>query len=388
MWPKQNTAFVVIHGIGTHRPFETIDPFVRGFWNVLKDQNPGLKVNWQHKFQRHTDWVENYVSLAPDGMPTLDFYEYYWDCYMVREVTIDEVLKWVDETSVGARRFYQELEGDKYKYPGGKAREYQEAKIDLFKDGEFEFFGYRRILVAALSQVRLLSVLGPLLGLIPRVGPVIKPIAHLISKPIIGLLGDLVIYTTSDVRSRNYEIRQKILSGAVEEIKLLLNNDYYQQIIAVGHSLGSVIAYDALNRIIQDMSSKGGISPDLASRIAGLVTFGSPLDKIAFFFREHTPDENYVQRQILSHFHAYKAVKLPGDTGPIPLDDPVRQDLDKSVWLNFYHRKDLVSGHLDAYKIDPDKNIECKEDVGIYGAHSHYWKSDEMYRRIAGQFFQ
>lgn len=35
MWPKLNTAFVVIHGAGSHRPFETLDKFVRGFWNVL-----------------------------------------------------------------------------------------------------------------------------------------------------------------------------------------------------------------------------------------------------------------------------------------------------------------------------------------------------------------
>jgi hypothetical protein len=378
MWPKQNTAFLVIHGIGAHRPFETLDAFARGFWDMLKNQNRELKVQWKHKLQRHNDWIENYVSLAPDGKPTLDFYEYYWDCYMVREVTMGEVVRWLDQASVGARRFYHEL-------GKGKAKKHQKAKIDLFKDGEFEFRGYRRILVAALSQVRWLALLSPLLGSIPRVGGLIKPLANIASERIVNLLGDLVIYTTSDVRSRNYEIRQKMLSGAVEELRLLLNNDYYQQIIVAGHSLGSVVAYDALNRITQDISSEGGISPDLALKIAGLVTFGSPLDKIAFFFQEHAPRENFVQRQILAHFHSYKGITLPGDNDPIAIDDPIRHDLDKSVWLNFYHLNDLISGHLDAYKLD--ENIQSRKKVGIIEAHTHYWKYNRMYRKIAEQFF-
>lgn len=377
MWPKQNTAFVVIHGMGEHRPFATIDLFVRGFWEVLRKHNPGLKVDWKHRLQRHKDWIENYISLAPKGKPSLDFYEYYWDCYMVRDITRKDLLKWLDLASAGANKFYKE-EGQR------EAREYQQDKILLFRGGNFEKGGYYRMILPALSKIPFISLLVPMLNTLPKMMGFIKFIARLVPERIINQLGDLVIYTNADVRSRNYDIRQRVLSGAIEELKLLLNDNYYRKIIVTGHSLGSVIAYDTLNRIVQDMSIKGGVSPDLTPRIAGLVTLGSPLDKIAFFFDETTPDEDFVQCQILDHFHSYKSIP-PGQSEPIKISDPFRHDLDKSVWLNFYHLNDPVSGPLDAY--EPDHNITCLHNVPLAKAHEHYWQCEVMYTNIARHFF-
>jgi hypothetical protein len=377
MWPSQNTAFVVIHGMGEHRPFATINLFVRGFWEVLKRHNRGLEIQWKHRLQRHKDWIENYISLAPKGKPSLDFYEYYWDCYMVRDITRKDLLKWIDLASAGANKFYKE-EGQR------KAKRYREDDVVLFSSGNFEADGYYRMILPALSKVPFISLFVPMLNSLPRIIGFIKLLARLVPERIINQLGDLVIYTNADVRSRNYDIRQRILSGIVEELKLLVNNNYYRKIIVAGHSLGSVIAYDALNRIVQDMSAGGGIPPDLTARIAGLVTLGSPLDKIAFFFEETTPDEDFVQRQILDHFHSYKSIP-PAQNRPIKIDDPFRHDLDKSVWLNFYHLNDPVSGHLDAYK--PDHNITCPHKVEIAEAHSHYWQCDRMYTSIARYFF-
>jgi hypothetical protein len=377
MWPTQNTAFVVIHGMGEHRPFATVDLFVRGFWEVLKKHNRGLEVQWTHRLQRHKDWIENYISLAPKGKPSLDFYEYYWDCYMVRDITRKDLLKWIGLASTGANKFYKK-EGQR------KAKQYRKDDIVLFSSGNFEADGYYRMILPVLSKIPILSIFVPMLNSLPRIIGFIKLLARFVSERIINQLGDLVICTNANVRSRNYDIRQRVLSGAVEELKLLLSNNYYHKIIVAGHSLGSVIAYDALNRIVQDMSTEGGIPPDLTARIAGLVTLGSPLDKIAFFFEETTPDENFVQRQILDHFHSYKSIP-PGQNESIKIDDPFRHDLDKSVWLNFYHLNDLVSGPLDAY--EPDHNITCPHKVEIAEAHSHYWQCDRMYTSIARHFF-
>ena len=61
-----------------------------------------------------------------------------------------------------------------------------------------------------------------------------------------------------------------------------------KKIIIVGHSLGSVIAFDTLNRI----THAANIDQEKwrsVGKIEGLITFGSPLDKLAFSFREHTP---------------------------------------------------------------------------------------------------
>lgn len=374
MWPEANTAFLLIHGAGPHRPFETIDRFARGLWSVLKDQDPGLNIRWQHRLQRHEDWIENFISLSRDDKATIDFYEYYWDCYMVRDITTKEVMEWLDKASAGAREFYAKMPD--------LAKGYEKLGVDLFTYEEFKLPRYR-MLLSLFGRLRWLI----LLARVSPFGALIDPFYQMGSKYIIKLLGDVVIYTTSDVRSKNYEIRQKILSGAVEELRLLLNNHNYKRIIVVGHSIGSVIAYDALNRIAQDMGTEGSMSSNVAHKISGLVTFGSPLDWIAFFFQENTPHENFVQRQILAHFHGFKRRVPIIDQEPIAIENPIGHPLDRVKWLNFYHLKDRIGGALNTYEVS--QNTICEKDVkGLGEAHDCYWTLDQVYRGIARQFFQ
>lgn len=388
MWPKKNTAFVVIHGAGAHRPFGVLDKFVRGFWNVLQDANQDLDIRWRHKLQRHgrlatlgrepgTTWIENYVSLAPTGKPALDFYEYYWDCYMDHEIGLTDVIQWCSGISAGAKKFYHDHKE--------LARKHEESGSGLFKDGEFKVGGYFILLGPAGRLLRSLRRLG--IARVPVLSSVITLLLSRLLKSIVDLMGDLVIYAQCDARSRNYAIRQKVVGGAVEELGLLLERDDYEQIIVAGHSLGSLIAYDALNRIILDMNAEGGIEPYKGQKIVGLVTFGSPLDKAAFFFREHTRAEEYVRRQTLAHLHGFKSRTLPGDQVPISIDDPIKHHLNQAQWLNFYHLKDPVSGHLDAYEVD--ENILCDVEVrGSGEAHAVYWFYDQMYEIISDRFFQ
>jgi pimeloyl-ACP methyl ester carboxylesterase len=397
MWPTKNTAFMVIHGSGPHRPFETVGSFAVGFWGLLQKEE-GLNIQWTHKLRRRDGWIESYISLTSEGKPSVDFYEYYWDCYMVRDVTIGEAMEWLDEASAGARRFYKE------DMPA-RAECYKNLGIDLFKDGEFEPGGYKNILGVSEWLLRLRLLLRPFWGWR--------------SKTLDTLIGDVVIYTKSDVRSGNYDIRQKMLSGAIDELGTLLKNDYYGQVVVVGHSLGSIIAYDAVNRIALDMSTDGGLSPALAPKFAGLVTLGAPLDKTAFFFQyrllsaedqarwrkkgsppgngqtaqESTsstktkPPKNFVQNEITLHLHSFKRLALSIDEKAIDISDPIEPYLDKAIWLNFHHQKDRISGHLDAYR--DVRNIECQEVCkDLNEAHAFYWIWEKMYADIASQFFQ
>lgn len=372
MWPSKNTAFIVIHGVGDHRPFVNMDNFARGFWKMLQREDPNTcaKVSWHHGLLRHENWIENYVSLTADGLPSLQFYEYYWNCYIVRQITSGELIKWLDQVSRGARKFYEDNPEI--------AAKHREKGVPLFKDDDLKYLNY---LYPILANFRWLKWLGPLLLYVPTIGPVVKALSPAISGWLRGFMQDTVIYTSSDVRSQNYAIRQQILNGAVEEIKLLLNHTDCQIILA-GHSLGSVIAYDALNRINLDMNVYGGLDPKLSARIKGLVTFGSPLDKIYFLFREPTSRERYVQRKVLSHFHGYKSLEKDDDQ-PVRISSPIKPLLDDSAWLNFYHLKDLVSGHLDAYRVTD--NIECKHEKDYHGG---YWGSEDMHSAIARCFFK
>jgi hypothetical protein len=374
MWPEKRTAFLVIHGSGPHRPFQALDLFLRGFINVLNAQNPEQKPQVMHQLQRHEGeefWIENYVSLVTDGQPALDFYEYYWDCCMVRDVDSLGLLKWIDNASDGARIFYARMRD--------KAEEYEKAEVWFFKNGNFRHKGYRALL-GSFSRLRF-----PILLLL---GHVARPVFEWATEYIDTLLGDVVIYTTSDVRSDKYEIRQKMLNGAVAQMKQLMDNNSYDQIIVAAHSLGSAIAYDAINRIMLDANTKGDPSTHASRKIAGLVTFGSPLDKIAFYFGERTGEECVVQRQILDHFHNFKKVKLavPSEAKPsIVVKDPVKDHFERMKWLNFYHTKDFLGGALDVYNA---RNIRCtKPAANGSQAHASYWSWDEMYLEIGKTFF-
>jgi len=403
-WPKVNTAFLVIHGVGSHRPFEVLDDFTRNFLDVLRtDKNTNAK--FRHELQRHNDWIESYISSYIDGIegtPTLDFYEYYWDCYMTREIPVKELIEWIDKASDGAKYFY------KYQMPE-LVKQYEKDKVDLFGDGEFRGYG------VLLDHSRLIQWLIRLIASSP-----LRCITERLSRW--TSLKDLVIYTTSDVRSQNYEIRRRILDGAVEELKLLLNSGRYDQIVVVGHSLGSAIAYDALDCISHDMNVSGGISPQVASKIKGLVTLGSPLDKIAFFFHERIPKENSIQRAILAHLHNFKRLpltidqplkdrertpkensiqrailahlhncrrrKLTIDQPFTDIEDPFPSKLDNCArWVNFYHKKDHISGHLDAYYVADEDNVQCEGTVPGVGIHSCYWHLEGVYDKIIQCFF-
>jgi pimeloyl-ACP methyl ester carboxylesterase len=377
MWPKRNTAFVVIHGAGAHRPFATLDKFARGFRNVLKRSNRDLDVWWRHGLQRHEDWIEHYVSLEPEGKARLDFFEYYWDCYMDHQVDISEVRKWLDQVSESAGKFYAARPD--------LSKKHEQSGSDLFQDGEFKVGGYFLLLGWAGRILRSLQRLG--IARIPVISTAITWLLNWGSNLMAKMMGDVVIYTTADVRSGNYAIRQNLLAGAVETLRFLLDREDYDQIVVVGHSLGSVIAYDALNRIVLDMNAQGGIGQDKAQKIAGLVTCGSPLDKVAFFFREHTRDEEFVRQQVLAHLHGFRRRPFPGEDVRIDIWNPIQRHLDKARWLNFYHLKDPVSGHLDAY--DVDRNILCDVPAeGAAEAHSAYWTCDQMYQEIGAEFFK
>jgi hypothetical protein len=203
-----------------------------------------------------------------------------------------------------------------------------------------------------------------------------------------------------------------VINNALDELRALLNSkENYDQIIIAGHSLGSVIAYDALNRLIRDMNAKpieaqkAEEAKKAKEKIIGLVTFGSPLDKIALFIREQAGKGKYIQRQILDNeysFHAYEDadarslgyIKKPS----IDIGNPMKSKLLNVRWVNFYHKKDLISGKLDLYDLKKPKlnrleatdddyckiedgNILIKKKIRGFGklgkAHASYWGDPE-----------
>ena len=77
-----------------------------------------------------------------------------------------------------------------------------------------------------------------------------------------------------------YGAREEAAPGAASPANLPF---LYDRIILVGHSLGSVIAYDALNAMLKlDETLHQQLA--VKDRTRAFITFGSPLDKTAFIF--------------------------------------------------------------------------------------------------------
>ncbi|MEW6088120.1 MAG: hypothetical protein AB1498_07425 [bacterium] len=372
MWAEKPAAFLIIHGIGEQNPYETLDSFVRPFWSLLEKENMPRKVTCLHKCEKRKGWIENYVSLKLDQSGTpIDFFEHYWANIPQRRVNLQEIFDWLITTSDGAGKFYEEN--------NKLAAKYEELGVKAFKNGKFEKYWYLRHMGVFL---RLLSFIK--ITRISYLDPVINLFLNEAKQVLISYLGDVVAYTSTDIKSKTFEIRKQILDGAVEHLKLLLKDERYGQIIVAGHSLGSVIGYDCLNRINLQMNVDPGMKAN-AGKIKGFVTFGSPLDKIAFFFREHTKPEEFIRRQILSHFHSFKSLNLNLKKDETEIENPYQSILDKKVyWMNFWNPKDPISGHLDFYDVDENIKLDLRSAFGL--AHTKYWGFSEMYKNISKRY--
>ena len=379
-FPIDKTAFLVIHGIGEQNPFETLDSFARGLINHLRSEEIAFNASHQiieRKGASGSGWIENYVRLtSAEGTDIIDINEYYWAYLTEEKITLSETWDWVERTLEGTKNFYKENEE--------LARRYE-------NKGQIRFR-----LEDAASYLRWLWLISPFIRLMALILSIFRParssmIHNLIKgiegylRPmIVGYIGDIAIYTTMDEKSRFFRLRQQILAESQALLESILDDDYDRVIIA-GHSLGSVIAYDTLNRLNIRANLPGGAKLPI-EKLNGLITFGSPLDKIAFFFREHTKEDQWIRRQIIEHLHSFKAKPFNFDEVPYKLTNTISRKLDNILWVNYYNENDPISGHLDFYQIPDEDNIKI-ELPGPWGtAHVQYWDCPGFYKDIAKRF--
>jgi hypothetical protein len=205
---------------------------------------------------------------------------------------------------------------------------------------------------------------------------------------LVEYVGDVAIYVSSHKVSKFEEVRtaiQKTVFSVGRQVyeartKLREGPRLYDEVIIVGHSLGSVISYDLLNElIVWDRMGCDG-SHDVVGRTTSLITFGSPLDKTAFLFRTQvSPDHHYREA-------------LAGIEQPLILDYRLRPPSFK--WTNIYSSADIVSGRLVYYdlpdpsptskgsvSVDPLENkVVNKAASGLFPilAHIQYWSKPDL----------
>jgi hypothetical protein len=164
----------------------------------------------------------------------------------------------------------------------------------------------------------------------------------------------------------------------------------YENIVLVGHSLGTVLAYDTLNAIfnMENTGNPPGAPNRAVERTRALITFGSPLDKTAFIFRAQFNRDTQVGR--LREMMACAIQPLITDYAF--RHDPARP-LPGPRWINLWSPLDVVSGSLGYYD-DPAQapspaslveNITDPACTIPFYAHVQYWNGKLLRRTVYDQ---
>ncbi len=426
-WVDQDTAILVFHGIGNQRPIETLDTFARGlvgvYLNEAKHDRDALIL--EHRIavkggEGGRKWFENFVRFrCKDREHHIDVYEYFWAHHPEDQVSLNDLQKWVEHTANGAKEFYDQQQF---------SEKHGDSSV-FVEDGKFNAARYRRTMFVAVQLVpaltRMVAAVLNFARHIPWVGRLafaqLEKLRETALCQLTNVAGDVVAYNTMDEKARLFEIRTRVLNGAVDALRYLIEPQkvagspdkqrQYDRVIIAAHSLGTQISFDAINRFshlisqgeIEGVDRNGNLTgaagapkKPVAEVLAGYATFGSPLDKIAFFFRDRSRKEAYLRRQILEHFHCFKE-KDWGDAQPdeLPLQDGLKARFFHDIpWRNYFDCNDAVSGRLDYYA--NVENINCHfvnhpagEKIGWRArlwpfTHSYYWESEAMYADIVG----
>ena len=202
-------------------------------------------------------------------------------------------------------------------------------------------------------------------------------VTYRVKKLLVQYPGDVAAYISSFKLDQFAEIRKKIKAATFDVLDTIYtatenNHSYYERVGLMGHSLGSVVVYDALNAVITKdvLNNKEN---NVSNRTKVLVTFGSPLDKTAYIFSAFATGTTSIREKLAT------------------TKQPLIQDYKKYrnfKWVNIYSKRDIISGKLDYYDWEDDKNyteerrIDNKEDPNAITplvAHVEYWKNDLVF---------
>jgi len=226
-------AVIVIHGVGEQRPMDTLRSFVE---HVLPEPS-GDRVKFLSVPDRMSESFELRKLLAPQtrSRPITDLVEYYW-AYHLGGTTWRDLLDWL--RTLLLRR------------PSSVPSRLLPVWVVTW------------LLVAgvAIASVRL----APLVSGPANADParrVATWVVSLILLPLVtrfalAYLGDAAHYLSAT--PQNIAVRQRIRGDGVRLLRHLHRSGMYDRIVVVGHSLGSVIAYDVLKHYWQEVNGRHG----------------------------------------------------------------------------------------------------------------------------------
>jgi hypothetical protein len=206
---------------------------------------------------------------------------------------------------------------------------------------------------------------------------------------LIEYVGDVAAYVSPYKDSKFDQLRQQIQKVGLDVGKVIYGFGapqdavpHYRKIVVVGHSLGSVLAYDTLDALINtDSVSAPADRRNVVARTRALITFGSPLDKTAFIFRMQPDNEqDWIREQMVA------------SAQPLILDYPLYRP-DTFRWVNIWSRMDIISGELNYYDDPDDPALTPNKPPGVvnmrdpkawipFYAHVQYWNNPRLREQL------
>jgi hypothetical protein len=233
-------AVVVIHGIGEQRPMDTVRGFVDA--TMPLPSNP-IKPKFWSKPNPMSELFELRKLVTPQSrtMPPTDFYEYYW-AYQAQGTKFVHVISWAWILLVRRPKNVP-----------------HHLKV-LWSTLWFLILS-TAILMSTSYWGRLVSLGGKAFSANHLLAILSSALLLGISGLILNYLGDAARYLNPS--PPNIDLRRRIRAEGVELLRQLHKSEQYDRIILVGHSLGSVIAYDILRNLWPECNTLHAHLPEI-----------------------------------------------------------------------------------------------------------------------------
>lgn len=363
----KDIGILVVHGIGEQKRVETVTSVVSNFYRSLKTLGVG---NITRDIRPDNQSQPANLLFSHKGTSyVIRFYEAYW-------ADLDQpynFLRWLKlvlwALTIWVRHYYDPPPAGMRTISVGKFR------IALTRIG---LFFLSILFLILLSTLRVLN----------QVIVVVFKKQLPWGQTLYNFLGDVQLFVSEDVRFDTLETLDRRSRYAIRtrlwNVLARANLDPVQELYILTHSLGTVIAFNALMETaatipgyIDDrdlrakLQERGFIDAQnnadrgkFLSKVSAFFTLGSPLDKFAAIWPRVIPVN----------------LSNPGrEQNPIP-------------WLNIHDILDVVGANLDHFKniagFKEPTNIAWRDQFIFATAHTSYWEYNKKRGRFIDSFIE
>jgi len=219
---NKKQAVLIIHGIGEQRPMDTLRGFVKAVWE--EDESIHHDFAKLGLFSKPDNISENFdlrrlTTTQNKNEVRTDFFEFYW-AHLMEGNKISHILTWAKRLILTSPW-----------------------KIPKPLRGVWFLVMFLFILILAINLWFITQ--SEVASLLKWVGPIFSLlIIPVVVSNLEDYVGDAARYL--DDSPKNIKSRYEIRKQGINILKKLHESNKYDRIIVVGHSLGSVIAYDLL----------------------------------------------------------------------------------------------------------------------------------------------